>query len=126
MIPTGLKNYSPEHTVISQIEIDSLMLEAWKIDIKHLNSLREPMLILLSKCKKENATGGCIEEQYLTLVDFDNACCNPISNEFVSEAEWFYVLDSYPFMQKKHDIIFQAFATNSNTTLLKYPVENPY
>ena len=126
MIPSGLQNYSPEHIAIKDITIDSLMLEAWKLDIKHLNNLREPMLILLSKCKTENETGGCIEEQYLTLVDFDNACCDLISNDYVSEAEWFYVLDSYPFIKERHDIIFQAFATNSKTNLLKYPVENPF
>lgn len=126
MIPSGLQSFSPEYTAIKDVIIDSLMLEAWKLDIKHLNSLREPMLVLLSKCKTENETGGCIEEQYLTLVDFDNACCDPLSNDYISEAEWFYVLDSYPFKKEKHDIIFQAFATSTNTNLLKYPVDNPF
>lgn len=126
MIPSGLANFKPEYAVIKEIIIDSLFIEAYKIDIKELKNLREHMVVLLSKCKDENATGGCNVEQYLTLAEYENAYCGEVSDEQIKEAEWFYVLSPYPCDKEKRDILFQAFATNSNPNLLKYPVQNPF
>lgn len=123
---TSLQQFSPKLGLIKDIRIDSLELEACRIDIIHLSELREPTLVLLSKCEQRNNYGGCEKEQYLTLCYFDNACCENISNEIILEAECFYVLHSYPIEKEKRDVIYQAFATNLNKNLLQYPVTNPF
>ena len=125
-IPDGLKKYEPIAKPLPQIIINELPIIKWKIDKKHLSELREPMIVLLCKYVGEKAADDYGQVQYLTIVKFDNACCDDINSPVVDEAEWFYVLDSYPIRDKEtEDIIFQKFSLKSNFKL-KYPVANPF
>ena len=125
--PDYLFQLSKDYDTIEEICIEGLAIERLKFDIKDLNELREPMVVLLSRCKVENSTGGCIDLEHLTVSKFNNLKCEAIANqEIVEEAEWFYILDSYPIRDKEtEDIIFQKFSMKTNFKL-KYPLANPF
>ena len=68
-----------------------------------------------------------IEEICIEGLAIERLKCEAIANqEIVEEAEWFYILDSYPIRDKEtEDIIFQKFSMKTNFKL-KYPVANPF